>query len=129
MELHVCKTTSLREVKRQFSTYFPFLKLEFFVYRHHTEETALHKKIYTGLYIDNTSEFFKEGSICFSFSTSIAEFEQKFQIELGLAAKVFRKSADTWIDTTQTAHLTLGRQNNMGASLFMPKINLHTLFL
>jgi hypothetical protein len=129
MELHVCKTTSLREVKKQFSTYFPFLKLEFFVYRHHTEETALHKKIYTGLYIDNTSEFFKEGSICFSPSTSIAEFEQKFQIELGLAAKVFRKSADTWIDTTQTAHLTLGRQNNMGASVFVPKINLHTLFL
>jgi hypothetical protein len=129
MELHICKKTGLREVKKQFSTYFPFLRLEFYVYRHHTEETALNKKIYIGLYLDRTSAFFKEGFICFSPSTSIAEFEQKFQIELGLAAKVFRRSADSWIDTTQTAHLTLGRQNNMGASVFMPKINFHTLFL
>lgn len=117
------------EVKKQFSEYFPFLKLEFFVYLRHTEETPRNKKIYNGLYLDETSDFFKEGRIYFSSSTSVAELEQEFQIELGLAAKVFRKSADTWIDTSQTAHLTLGKQNNMGDSVFVPKINFHTLFL
>lgn len=129
MELNVYRNTSLREVKKQFSEYFAFLKLEFFVYRRHTEETPRNKKIYNGLYLDETSDFFKEGRIYFSSLTSVAELEQEFQIELGLAAKVFRKSADTWIDTTQTAHLTLAKQNNMGASVFVPKINFHTLFL
>lgn len=129
MELHVYKNTTLREVKEQFSRWFPFLKLEFFVYRHYTEDIPFNKEIYQGLFLDETSDFFKEGAIFFSSSTLVAELEQKFQIELGLAAKVFRRSTDSWIDTTQTSHLNLGKQNNMGAAIERPQFNLHTLFL
>jgi hypothetical protein len=130
MELHVYKNTTLREVKAQFSRYFPFLKLEFFVYPYPAGEGAhLNREVYKGLYVDETSGFFKEGVINFSPSTTITELEQAFQIELGLAAKVFRMSTDSWIDTTQTSHLNLGRQNNMGAAVSRPQFNLHTLFL
>jgi hypothetical protein len=130
MELHVYKNTTVKEVRAQFSRYFPFLKLDFFVYRHHTEEDFdLNKKVFEGLYVDETSEFFKEGAIYFSASTMIAELEQAFQIELGLAAKVFRKSIDSWIDTTQTSHLSLTKQNNMGAAVARAHVNLNTLFL
>ena len=116
-------------MKAQFARSFPFLKLDFFLYRHHTEETQLNKEACKGVYVDATSDFFKGGTICFSPSTTVAELEQEFQIELGLAAKVYRKSADSWIDTTQTAHLTLGKQNNMGAAVLKAQFNLHTLFL
>jgi hypothetical protein len=129
MELHVYKNTTLQEVKAQFARYFPFLKLDFFVYRHYTGEAYLNREVYKGLYVDETSEFFKEGTIYFSPSSTVAEMEQAFQIELGLAVKVFRMSVDSWIDTTQTSHLNLGRQNSMGAALTRQQFNLHTLFL
>jgi hypothetical protein len=130
MELHVYKNTTLQEAKAQFSRHFPFLKLEFFVYRHHSEEDFhLTKDVYKGLYTDESSDFFKEGTIYFSPSATVAELEQVFQIELGLAAKVFRRTSDGWIDTTQTSHLSLGRQNNMGGAVLRAQFNLHTLFL
>jgi hypothetical protein len=129
MELQVFKNTSLREVKGNFSHYFPFLKLEFFVYRHHTEDFHLKEEAYNGLYLEETSDFFKEGVIYFSPSTTIAELEQEFQIELGLVVKVFRRADELWIDTTQTSHLSLGKQNNMGGARVRPQFNLHTLFL
>lgn len=131
MELQVYNNTTIREVKEQFSRFFPFLKLEFFIYRHHTgEDSDFNKEVYRGLYLEETSEFFKEGVINFSPSTALVELEQEFQIELGLAAKVFRKSEGSWVDTTQTSHLSLGKQNAMAAAQSKPvKFNRYTLFL
>lgn len=129
MELHIHRNTTIQEVKERFSRHFPFLKIEFYKYRHHTEDASFKKEIYKGLYLSETSDFFKEGTIYFSPSATVAEVEQEFQIELGLAAKIFRRSAEAWQDTTQTAHLTLGKQNNMGAAVAKPEFNLHTLFL
>lgn len=129
MELQVFKNTSLREVREKFSHYFPFLKLEFFVYRHHTEDFHFDNKAFNGRYLQETSEFFKEGTIYFSPSTTVAELEQEFQIELGLAVKIFRKSDEMWVDTSQTSHLSLGKQNNMGGARVRGQFNWHTLFL
>lgn len=129
MELQVYKNTTLHELKEKFSHYFPFLKLEFYQYHHHTEEHQFKKEVYKGLYLEETSEFFKEGTIYFSPNTLIAELEQEFQIELGLAAKIFRRSGEAWVDTTQTSHLTLGKQNNMGGAVIKAQFNWHTLFL
>lgn len=129
MELQVFKGASLREVKEKFSHYFPFLKLEFFVYRRHTEDFYLNNEVYNGRYLEEASGFFKEGTIYFSPSTTIAELEQEFQIELGLAVKVFRKADVSWADTTQTSHLSLGTQNNMGGAKVSLQFNFHTLFL
>ena len=129
MEIQVYTNTTLREVKEKFSHCFPFLKLEFYQYRHHTEDQQFKKEVYKGLSLEETSEFFKEGTVEFWPNTTVAELEQQFQIELGLAAKVFRKSGESWVDTTQTSHLRLGKQNEMGSAIFRAQFNLHTLFL
>jgi len=129
LELRVYQNTTIKEVKDKFSHYYPFLKLEFFLYQHHTEDSTFSKQIYKGKYLAETSGFFKEGSICFSPATTIAELEQEFQIKLGLAARVYRRSVDTWLDTSQTAHLSLAKQNNMGGAVIRQRINIHTLFL
>lgn len=129
MELQVYQNTTIKEVKEKFSRYFPFLKVEFFVYRHHTEDTPSRREIYKGKYLEETSEFFKEGTIFFSPSTTIAELEQEFQIELGLYARIYRKSIENWVDTSQTSHLCLAKQNNMGGAVVRARLNIHTLFL
>lgn len=129
MELQIFKNTTLREVKEKFSHYFPFLKLEFYRYYHHTEDHQLRKEIYKGQFLAETSDFFKEGVIYFSPNTTIAELEQEFQIELGLAVKIFRKVDEMWVDTSQTSHLSLGKQNNMGGARIRGQFNWYTLFL
>lgn len=130
MQLDVYKNMTIKELNEQFSHHFPFLKLEFFMYHHHFDGTPVKKEVHSGLYLEEASEFFKEGSIYFSPSTTVAELEQQFQIEIGLPVKVFRRSGDLWVETTQTEHLTLTKQNSMGAGSTRPvKFNLHTLFL
>lgn len=129
MELKVSENTTLTEVKEKFSHYFPFLKLEFYQYQHQTHDRHMKKEAYKGFHPNNASEFFREGTIFFSANTTIAELEQEFQIELGLAAKIFRKSGVSWVDTSQTSHLTLSRQNNMGSAVLRMQFNRHTLFL
>lgn len=129
MELKVSGNTTLNEVKEKFSHYFPFLKLEFYQYHHQTQDHHLKKEVHKGLHPGEASEFFRKGTIFFSANTTIAELEQEFQIELGLAAKIFRKSGVSWVDTSQTSHLTLSRQNNMGGAVLRMQFNRHTLFL
>lgn len=128
MELQVYNNTLIDEIKEKFSQYFPFLRMEFYQYQRQRQD-QFKKEAYKGLYLQETSEFFKEGIIYFNQNTPVAELEQKFQVELGLVAKVFRKSGESWSDTSQTSHLTLGKQNDMGSTNFRAQFNLHTLFL
>jgi hypothetical protein len=131
MELRIYKNTSAREAKEQFRKFFPFLKLEFFAYYHQRgEESHINKEAFNGTYLSETSDFFKEGVLNFSPSTTVAEFELEFQVELGLVAKIYRKTGDLWVDTSQTSHLTLGKQNSMAAALSRPiQSNKYTLLL
>jgi hypothetical protein len=129
VELRVFQNTTIKEVKERFSQYFPFLKVEFFVYHHHNEDSLPDKETFRGKYLAETSDFYKEGSICFSPTTSIEELEQEFQIELGLAARIYKRSGECWLDTSQTSHLSLATQNNMGGAMVRPRFNMHTLFL
>jgi hypothetical protein len=63
-------------------------------------------------------------------SDTVAYFEQFFQNELGMPVQVFRKAGDTWLETIQTDHLTLLKQNAMGfESARRIRFNAFTLFL
>ncbi len=131
MELRIYTNTGIREVKKQFSRFFPFLKIEFYPYCPKPKKiTVIAEEPYYGLYVAETSGCFKEGVLAFSPATTVTELEWKFLNELELAIKIFRRAGDSWTDTAGTKNLTLGKQNNMGASLFRPvKINTNTLFL
>ena len=131
MELKIYTNTGIREVKKQFTRFFPFLKLEFFFYSQTGYENLFaSEEPYYGLYVAETSDVFKEGVVNFSPTTTVADLELLFKDKLGLAIKIFRRTGDSWVETDGTTHLTLSKQNNMGASLFRPvKINTYTLFL
>ena len=131
MELTISKNSGIREIKKQFNRCFPFLKVEFYVYnRSAIEGSHITDEPYYGLYLAETSDFFKEGILSFSPTTTVAELKLQFQVELGLVAKIFRKSGAVWVDTWQTSHLTLGRQNSMGAASSRPMgLNRYTLLL
>jgi hypothetical protein len=131
MELKLTWNTPIKEVKKQFAAYFPYLKLEFFIYRHNVKEgTGLDKKVHDNLFLSEITGVLKEGSFLFSPATTVSEFEQKLQNEYGLPVQVFRRSGNVWLETTETDQLSLEKQNEMGKStVFRTNFNIHTLFL
>lgn len=130
MELRIQNNTTIREVAEKFSKYFPFLRLEFGICHCTGEESGDGKQIFQGLYLSETSDFFKEGLLEFTPSTTISDLVTRFKTELGLLVKVYRMVNHSWTDCKVSGHLTLGQQNSMAAaSCRMGEPNLYRLFL
>lgn len=131
MELKLSARSTVREVKKQFSACFPFLTLDFFIQGHKEGEgSALKQKVHENLLLIDVTGVLKEGIYSFKPSTSVAAFEQRLQHDYGLPVQVFRKSGNLWIETIHTDHLSLEKQNAMGAASVSPaRFNIHTLFL
>jgi hypothetical protein len=130
MELHLYITTPIREVKRQFSKLFPYLKLEFYSTWHKKAEPFDPKQKVPGkLYLSEVTGVLKEGIFNFSITTSIEEFEHRLEKEHGLPVAIFRKSENSWLPITKKRHLTLEKHNAIGAATMHTPFNIHTLFL
>lgn len=130
MELKLAFDMQLKDVKRQFSSAFPFLKLEFFIYPHNIKEGVNPDRKYNDRIPLSKVIGAREGLFSFSPGMTIAEFEQGLQTSFALPVQVFRKSGSVWIETTETDGLTLQKQNEMGkASVSVTKFNINTLFL
>ena len=131
MELKLFRTTTIKELKKQFSKYFPYLKLEAFQQSHGRKEgSALHKKIEDRVRLSELGNLVKEGVFSFDDSMIVADFEQNLQTEFGLPVQVFRKAGNLWIQTMGTDSLSLKKQNEMGLAASKPvTYNLNSLFL
>ena len=131
MELKVSRKTTIKELKRQFSKKFSFLKLEFFYQPHDPEEgSALRQKIADNELLSNITPIENEEFFRFQPSITVAEFEQRMQKEFSLPVQVFRKAGDIWLETIQTDSLSLEKQNSMGEASSKPMhFNINSLFL
>lgn len=131
MELKLHYNTPIREIKKQFSRFFPFLKIEFFMHGHKEKGGSFpNQTVNEKLSLSDVTGILKEGVFQFQPSTTVAEFEQNLQNDHGLPVQVFRKSEDLWIETVQTDYMTLEQQNKMGAdSVRSTQFNINTLFL
>ncbi|HEU4633097.1 MAG TPA: hypothetical protein VFS22_03885 [Flavisolibacter sp.] len=131
MELKLYAHTTIGDLKKQFSDYFPFLKLDFFMQGHKKGKgTGLKQRVHDDLHLIDVTGILKEGVYSFNPSTTVAALEQSLQNSHGLPVQVFRRSGDLWIETIQTDNLSLEKQNAMGAaSVSAVRFNIHTLFL
>lgn len=130
MQLHIQRKKTVQEIKKQFAANFPSLKLELFQQPHRAEEGS---RLETHLNDDQSLAVLnlpREGYFFFKPSDTVAAFEQGLQNEFGIPVQVFRRSGDQWIETIQTDHLSLEKQNSMGQeSRQRVRFNIHTLFL
>lgn len=131
MELKLFRMTTIRDLKKQFSMQFPFLKIEFFGEEHSPKQSwQMHQKLDDQLTLAEINGVCKEGNFSFASSSTVAEFEQRLQNEFGLPVQVFRKAADLWIEAVQAEKLTLDQQNKMGEAASKPvRFNMNSLFL
>ena len=115
MKLYLSPETRIKEIKKSFQEYFPYLKLEFFREKHKPEEGNSKKDIIvdSATLIDVTGVM-KEGEVNITSDETVEDLEQLFQNKFNLPVQVFRKTRYSWIETTKTDNLTLGKQNRMG---------------
>ncbi len=108
----------IHAIQEEFTSVFPFLKLEFFS-KPHTQGGASPKKL-----MKNSSHTLGEcrtihnnGNISITPQMTVNDLEQRFSDVYGLSVQVFRKSGSSWLETTVTDAWTLEEQNQQGESL------------
>ena len=110
MKLEINKDSSVSDIQEQFSAHYPALKLEF--YKQKPVDGMNTKE---SLPADNS--FKKQAIISIAKDRTVEDFEKEFWDKLKIAAQVFRKSGNIWLQTTRTDDWTLDTQNTKGLGL------------
>jgi hypothetical protein len=122
MKIQFHSLSPARDIQQQFSSFFPFLKLEFVKKKHAPDQPSPAHLIWPPstrqdvMGLKNAAE-----SFAFSDQWTVRDFEQYLTSAYGLFAQVFRKNAHTWVETTRTDEWTLKRQNEYGRELSQPE--------
>lgn len=121
MKILLHSERTIQEVKEEFNTVYPFLKIEFFSKRHKPGEgsTEFDELDPSAELIDVTGAL-KEGIIDINPTDTVKDVEQKFQQQYGLPVQIFRKQKGVWHETTVTDDLTLQEQNTWGREASKP---------
>lgn len=119
MQLLIHGDRLISEVQEDFSSAYPFLRLEFFRNGQHKEvRYAASQKINQNRKLrDSWIPKKANGTLEVNDSMTVLELENALMDEFGLSVQVFRKSGNVWLETTMTDHWTLKRQSDHGREI------------
>lgn len=130
MKLIFSRTRTIKDVKQQFSRYFPYLRLA--VYKDEAEVRNEFTPLSTmsdETCLSEIKTLKKEGFFQLD-AASVSAFEKRMKEEFGLLVKIYRKAGVMWLKTKGTDNLSLAKQNKMGEVASRPfSFNLNNLFL
>lgn len=119
MEIILNDSYKLHEIQKIFNEHFPYLKLEFF-----NIDTAKDKRFSSENLIKQTNKTLAEvrhihraGYLSINGHQKVRTLESHFANDFGICTQVFRKSGDTWLQTTSTDEWTLSEQNKMAEEM------------
>ena len=113
MKLFIEKEGRIEDVKRIFTTFYPFLKIEFYKKQFADNQTAAKKELMSFIQFTNKTS---KTVIDIDNDITVAELEDQFA-SIGLPVEIFRKSGNVWIETSLTSNWTLQQQNNEGEEI------------
>lgn len=117
MKLFIDKESRAEDLKKIFTTYYPFLKIE--LYKKPFANNSIIAKKEPLPPMVRLNEFIhpsNEVVIDMSRNITVAELESQFN-NIGLVAEVFRKSGNVWIASSLTDNWTLQQQNAEGEEI------------
>lgn len=124
MQLHIAPDRLISDIQKEFNKMFPFLKIEFFNNRSFSRSGFSAQQIISqNRKIGDTQLAIKDGNIEIAEQMKVNELENIFKDQFSLAAQVFRKSGNIWLETTMTDNWTLQQQNNHGKEISTGKSN------
>jgi len=113
--LHINDNKQLKEIKVEFNTHFPHLKIEFFSEEHHQGEGSKRKAMYDEeLLLKDIRKIHTEGELSIDGHQKTSTFEAHFLEHFGVNVQVFRKSGRIWLQTILTDDWTLSAQEHKG---------------
>lgn len=108
----------LVDIQKDFNALFPFLKLEFFKAPHKIGQGSAKNLLQdANKLVRDCRSSFPEGHLEIIDTMTVNQLEDLIFSSYGLAAQVFRKSGNVWLETSATDNWTLLQQNNEGAEL------------
>lgn len=113
MKLTINKNSNIEDVKKIFTACYPFLKIE--LYRNPADITEYKTIAITHPLVQPSTNNF-QAEINIQEDKTVAELENDF-LQLGLKAKIFRKSGNVWVGTSLTNNWTLQQQNTEAEEL------------
>ncbi len=118
MKIHIEDSSTTAEIKEKFSTFYPFLKLEFYTKAHKDNEGSKREDLIAGIKeIKDIRTVHNEGDFIITPSSTVTEVEQGFETLFGVHVQVFRKSGRLWLETTATDSWSLKEQNEVGMDM------------
>jgi hypothetical protein len=116
--LHIDKYKMIREVQRNFSGFYPFLRINFFKNRNNGKQITEQSIVYADkVRLSEINPDLSGGEIEISDGTTILEFENILSRRFGLYAQVVRKSGNLWLGTLKTSNWTMKEQNEHGEAI------------
>ena len=114
MHIQINDNTTLSEIQRVFSEFYPFLRLEFYSKRHKKYEASDESyHIDPEILIGDIKAKHVPGILEVQPSYKVADLERELQQRFGLPVQVLRKHNDTWKQTTGTDDFTLKELNEI----------------
>ena len=116
MKIHVSQEKTIAQIQEEFSKVYPYLKLVFFS-KPHKAYKGSHAKFLiteTDQSLGSIEKKPKSGDLYIEVEMPTWQVERLFEEEFGLHVQVFRKSGNTWLETSVTDDLTLEEQNVKG---------------
>jgi hypothetical protein len=118
MHLHIAPNLLIGEIQKEFNEAFPFLKIEFFRTKSFSRsEFMAHQIIPSHRKIGEGQQAITDGDIEITQEMKVKDLEKIFKDQFSLAAQVFRKSGNLWLETTMTDDWTLQQQNDHGREI------------
>lgn len=117
-QIKITGDRKLSSIQEEFNSSFPYLKLEFFKHKHTIYQGNAKKDMLTkdGL-LKQSGKKSNEGEIIVKENMRVSELEGLFQHVFGISTQLFRKSGNSWIETSVTDDWTLKQQNDQGNEL------------
>jgi hypothetical protein len=124
MHLHIAPNRLISDIQKEFNEAFPFLKIEFFKTKSFSRSDFMaHQIIPPNRKIGDGQLAITDGDIEVQAEMKVKELEKIFKDQFSLAAQVFRKSGNLWLETTMTDNWTLQQQNDHGYEISTGKKN------
>lgn len=115
MKLAIDEHTTIKEVQKEFTEVYPFLKIEFYKKPHEEKELSDKKyRLAPDKVLSKEGNAFKSAKIDIDKSKTVADLEKEMYEKLGVAMQVSRKSGNIWLETSFTDDRTLELQNEQG---------------
>ncbi len=109
------KALSIQQIKAQFNTQFPYLKIEFYGESHDNKEgSMISDQLAESTLLGDINPSLEDFEISINPEITVGAFEKIIHEKIGMNIQVFRKSNDIWLQTSSTDNWTLEKQNGKG---------------